>query len=74
MSDIIDSLKELIENRTLDDILMDLMHYGIPDGEDWETQIFGFVGKLWTSGLKYPEEFQHFEQYSNKSIGKNNMS
>ena len=71
MSDIIDSLKELIENRTLDDILMDLMHY---DGEDWETQIFGFVGKMWMSGLIYPEEFQHFEQYSNKSIGKKNMS
>ena len=52
---------------------MDLMHYGIPDGEEWETQIFGFVGKMWMSGLKYPEEFQHFEQYSNKSIGKKNM-
>ena len=49
---------------------MDLMNYGIPDGEDWETQIYGLVGKIWMSRLEFPEELKYLEQYSNKSIGK----
>ena len=71
LSEIMGSLKELLENQTMDGILMDLMKYGIPDGEDWETQIYGIVGKMWMSSLKFPEDLKHLEIYSNKSIGKN---